>query len=259
MKRLLTGYAVSFNRRHRRSGHLFQNRYKSILCQEDLYLMELVRYIHLNPLRANLVSKMSQLDRYPYSGHSTLMGHKKKPWQDAEYVLSLFGKRVSTCRKKYRRFVQKGVEQGRQPGLTGGGLVRSSGGWGVLKSIRRMGVHLKGDERILGDSDFVESSLKAANEAMDRKYQLQAAGYDFDKVVDRVAELFQLKPTDIVLPSKQRHRVKARSLLCFWTVRELGISSITIAGRLGITQPAVSRLAQRGEKLATKNSLSLEN
>ncbi|MBC8433633.1 MAG: transposase [Desulfobacterales bacterium] len=259
MKRLLTGYAVSFNRRHHRSGHLFQNRYKSILCQEDLYLMELVRYIHLNPLRANLVSKMNQLNRYPYSGHSTLTGYKKKPWQDVEYVLSLFGKRVSTCRKKYRRFVEKGIEQGRQPGLTGGGLVRSSGGWGVLKSMRRMGVHLKGDERILGDSDFVESSLKTANEAMERKYQLQAAGYDFDKVVDRVAELFQLKHTEIVLPSKQHHRVKARSLLCFWTVRELGMSSLTIAGRLGITQPAVSRLAQRGEKLAIENSLSLEN
>jgi len=259
MKRLLTGYAVSFNRRHRRSGHLFQNRYKSILCQEDLYLMELVRYVHLNPLRANLVSKMSQLDRYPYSGHSTLMGNKKNPWQDVDYVLSLFGKRVSTCRKKYRRFVEKGIEQGRQPGLTGGGLVRSSGGWGVLKSMRRMGVHLKGDERILGDSDFVESSLKAANETMERKYQLQAAGYDFDKVVDRVADLFQLKPAEILLPSKLRHRVKARSLLCFWTVKELGMSSLTIAGRLGITQPAVSRLAQRGEKLAIENSLYLEN
>jgi chromosomal replication initiation ATPase DnaA len=87
----------------------------------------------------------------------------------------------------------------------------------------------------------------------------QAAGYDFDKVVDRVAELFQLKHTEIVLPSKQHHRVKARSLLCFWTVRELAMSSLTIAGRLGITQPAVSRLAQRGEKLAIENSLSLEN
>jgi len=54
MRRLLTGYAVQFNRRHRRHGHIFQNRYKSILCQEDPYLKELVRYIHLNPLRAGL-------------------------------------------------------------------------------------------------------------------------------------------------------------------------------------------------------------
>ena len=69
MRRLLTGYAVSYNRRHRRHGHLFQNRYKSILCQEDTYLLELVRYIHLNPLRAKLVQSLSDTDRYPYSGH----------------------------------------------------------------------------------------------------------------------------------------------------------------------------------------------
>ena len=76
MRRLLTGYAVSFNRRHRRHGQLFQNRYKSILCQEDAYLRELVRYIHLNPLRARLVKDLNALDKYPFSGHSVLMGKK---------------------------------------------------------------------------------------------------------------------------------------------------------------------------------------
>jgi hypothetical protein len=66
MKRLLTGYAVIFNRRHRRCRHLFQKRYKSILCQEDAYLLELVRYIHLNPLRAKLVVSMAELDRFEF-------------------------------------------------------------------------------------------------------------------------------------------------------------------------------------------------
>ena len=66
MRRLLTGYAIYFNRRHRRSGHLFQNRYKSILCQEDAYLLELVRYIHLNPVRAKLVTDYNELQNYPF-------------------------------------------------------------------------------------------------------------------------------------------------------------------------------------------------
>jgi hypothetical protein len=70
MRRLLTGYAVSYNRRHHRSGHLFQNRFKSILCQEDLYLRELVAYIHLNPLRARMVADLKDLAKYPYGGHS---------------------------------------------------------------------------------------------------------------------------------------------------------------------------------------------
>ena len=68
MRRLLTGYAVSYNRKYRRHGHLFQNRYKSILCQEDPYFLELVRYIHLNPLRAKVVSTLSELDYYDYCG-----------------------------------------------------------------------------------------------------------------------------------------------------------------------------------------------
>ena len=78
MRRLLTGYAVSYNRRHKRHGQLFQNRYKSVICQEDAYLLELVRYIHLNPLRAKLVDNLEQLNDYPYSGHSALMGKRKR-------------------------------------------------------------------------------------------------------------------------------------------------------------------------------------
>ena len=77
MQKLLTGYAVSHNHRHKRSGHHFQNRYKSILCQEDPYLLELVRYIHLNPLRARLVSDYKALGRYPYCGHGIILGHAK--------------------------------------------------------------------------------------------------------------------------------------------------------------------------------------
>ena len=72
MRRLLTGYTVSFNKRHKRSDHLFQNRYKSILCEEEPYLLELVRYVHLNPLRVRLVASLDLLDPYPYSGHSAV-------------------------------------------------------------------------------------------------------------------------------------------------------------------------------------------
>jgi REP element-mobilizing transposase RayT len=78
MRRLMTGYAVTFNKRHKRSGHLFQNRYKSIVCEEDSYLLELIRYIHLNPLRAGLAKDLKELDKYPWTGHSAIMGKKNK-------------------------------------------------------------------------------------------------------------------------------------------------------------------------------------
>jgi len=88
MRRLLTGYVVNFNRRHRRYGHLFQNRYKSIVCQEDAYLMELVRYIHLNLLRGGVVKDIHGLNLSPWSGHSALLGKVERKWQDTEYVLT---------------------------------------------------------------------------------------------------------------------------------------------------------------------------
>ena len=74
MRKTLIGYVVNFNRRHRRYDHLFQNRYKSIVCQEDVYLKELVRYIYLNLLRAGLVRDLKELNRNPWSGYSALAG-----------------------------------------------------------------------------------------------------------------------------------------------------------------------------------------
>jgi len=128
MRRLLTGYAVTFNLRHKRHGQLFQNRYKSIICQEDAYLKELVRYIHLNPLRARIVSDISELNSYTYCGHRVLLD-KEHPWQDSGYVLSYFGKSLREAQKRYLQYIESGIEQGRRPELVGGGLIRSLGGW----------------------------------------------------------------------------------------------------------------------------------
>jgi putative transposase len=105
MRRLLTGYAVRFNRRHKRSGHLFQNRYTSIVCEEDPYFMELIRYIHLNPINAHIVKTMEELDVYPWAGHSVIMGKKRLLWQDTDYVLQWFGH----SKKSYRTLKEEGL------------------------------------------------------------------------------------------------------------------------------------------------------
>jgi putative transposase len=257
MRRLLTGYVVSFNLRHRRHGHLFQNRYKSILCQDDAYLLELVRYIHLNPLRIGLVKSLEGLAGYPYTGHSVLLGNWIRDWQDVDAVLGLFGKRSSSARKRYCAFVEKGIAMGRRSELTGGGLIRSAGGWKAFRSSHRSRVHLKGDERILGDSDFVQAVLEAQNERFERSYQLQSLGYDFEKVLERVAQVFDLQSQDIVSSNKQPQRVKARSVLCYWAVKELDMRGTDVGRLLGLGQPAVSRAAARGGKLVRDMKLSL--
>jgi REP element-mobilizing transposase RayT len=257
MRRLLTGYAVYFNRRHKRHGHLFQNRYKSILCQEESYLHELVRYIHLNPLRAKLVEEIAALDKYPYSGHSAVLGKVKRDWQKVDYVLSFFGKKKSEAKKAYRHFVEKGIVQGRRPELTGGGLVRSIGGWGALRALRNETVRTKGDERILGDSDFVEAVLKEADEQLERRYRLEAEGFGLDMVVERVAQVMDIKPDLVWERSRRPQVVAARDLLCYWASKELGMSATDLAKRLNLTQPAASIAVRRGEKLARKNQYLL--
>jgi putative transposase len=249
MRRVLTGYAGAFNRRHGRHGYLFQNRYKSILCQEEPYLLELVRYLHLNPVRAAVVKDIRALDRYPWSGHSALMGHIARPWQAVGEVLGRFGARLAAARRAYGAFMADGVAQGRRPELTGGGLVRSSGGWGTLTARRRLGDRLHGDERILGESDFVDTALTAAGERLERRQRLRARGRDFDWLLRRVAATAGFQPADLLTPSKIPARVEHRSILCFWAVRELGLPGTVVASHLGLTQSAVSRSVARGERL----------
>jgi putative transposase len=260
MRRLLTGYVVSFNRRYRRHGHLFQNRYKSIVCQEDVYLRELVRYIHLNPVRAGIVSTLSELNGYSYCGHSVLMGRRERSWQAVNYVLGSFAKAAGRARKAYSSYVEAGLEQGRRDELTGGGLIRSLGGW---SEVRSQGVtcqnRIKSDERILGELDFVANVLSQAEEAFERKYELKSLGYDFDRVAARVAEIYEMEIGDIFLKGKQRKRVKARSLFCYWAVRELGFSLTELAQRFNISVAGVGYSVERGEAIARHNDYQLIN
>jgi REP element-mobilizing transposase RayT len=259
MRRLMTGHAISFNRRHGRCGHLFQNRYKSVLCQEDAYFLELVRYIHLNPLRAGLVKNLTQLEKYPFSGHSVIMGKYRQDWHRSGEVLSYFGKQAGAGRKRYRDFVGKGVAQGRRPDLTGGGLVRSSGGWGAVNKMRKSGTRVKSDERILGDSDFVSRVLSDADEAFDRKYELKARGMDIDRISARVASLLEMAEDEVCARGRYQHIVTARSLICYLAVRELGTPMISLAGRFGISTAAVSKSVERGGRIIKTQGYDVNN
>lgn len=258
MSRLLTGYAVRFNRRYKRHGQLFQNRYKSVICQEDTYLKELVRYIHLNPLRVNIVQDIQQLNHYPYSGHSALMGHFKYEWVDKKYVLAYFGKTLKKARNGYLEYVNEGIEQGRRPELVGGGLIRSLGGWAEVKANRlNKNDRIKSDERILGDSEFVTQVIAEADEAFDRRYILKSKGYDIAGVEQRVLDIFGIKKEDLYSGCRKKIVSEARSVFCYWCVRELGENMTSIAKQLGLTQPAVGYALDRGNKIVNKEKIKL--
>lgn len=254
MRRLLTGYVVGFNRRHKRNGQLLRNRYKSIVCQEDLYLKELVRYIHLNPVRAGIVLKLEDLNKYPYCGHGVIVGQKERSWQDVNYVLGYFGRTRAAARRAYLFYMQAGLNQGHREALVSGGLKRNLGGWSEVKKAVSMGqAHMMSDERILGESDFVDAILSQAKERYERGYELKIRGYDLQKVARRVAEVCGMEAVEVLSKGRQQDKVRARSLLCYWAVRALGMPLADVARELGMSMPGVGYAVERGEIIAQNN------
>jgi hypothetical protein len=245
------------NRRHDRCGHLFQNRYKSILCQENLYLKEMVRYIHLNPLRIGVVKTLGELDHCRYRGHGQLMGAFQNRWQETNSVLSLFANRFSSARKHHRTFVKAGFATGRRSDLVGGGLARGKGGWQAVQEFRKNTAHHKSDERILGDSEFVEEVLARAEDAIHRKYELALQRVDIEEVMQGVSGLAGVPAEALTGAGKNREAVMSRSLLCFWAVTALAMSLTDLAGRLGVAVSTARGAVQRGEQFAKREKLSL--
>lgn len=245
MRRLLTGYAQQFNRRHNRSGHLFQNRYKSFLCEEDPYLLELVRYIHLNPLRAGIVKNMAALEKFRWCGHGVLMGRIKQDWQNVTCVLSRFHQKKSFAQQAYQAFVEKGIAMGKRPDLVGRGLIHTAGGWIAARNVRKPREHFSNDERILGSSDFAASVLKKANEEHE-KLRVESQHFDIEKIINIVCEHLGLNPRILTSPSKQTNIARARAIISTIAFDTLRIKGVDIAARLNLTPAAISKLSAKG-------------
>ncbi len=256
MRALLTGYAGAFNRRHHRRGHLFQNRYKSIVVEAEPYLLELVRYLHLNPLRAGLVTDVRGLDRYPWSGHAALVGRRPAPWQDTRTVLTQFDAAPGRARRAYRAFVLAGAPQGRRPEFQGGGLRRSAGGWAAVRALRRGREEWTADERILGRGPFVETVLREAAPPP-RPVARPLAAETLPALLARCAAAWGLTPADLVSRSRRRAVAHARAVACLLAVREVGLAPPAVAHLLNISPTVVREGVLRGEDLAKSHGVKL--
>ncbi len=243
MRRLMTGHAVSFNKRHRRNGHLFQNRYKSIICQEEPYLMELIRYIHLNPLRVGLVQDLAGLEQYRWCGHSVLLGHHPNPFKDHggnDLVLLLFEKDARKARKAYCRFMAQGVNQGRRPEFQGGGATRGSVKWASNE--------IKGgslDERILGEGEFVEKILKEKIEVKAQK-RIQMV---LEDLIEIVAGWLALDKEDLLSGRRKKDVGSGRALISYIGSHELGYRFTELGQALNIHPVSAARNSDKGKKI----------
>jgi hypothetical protein len=229
------------------------------VCENDPYFLELVRYIHLNPIRAGITEDLGKLDSFPYCGHSFVMGKCTCDWQDVKTVLQTFDTKTRSARQRYREFVAQGIDQGKRTDLIGGGLIRSLGGWEEVKKLQNEQAPMKGDERILGDSDFVHQILAEAEEQIKRQYHLKSLGIDIDMIAERVSEIVGLNVDEVWSAGKHRKIVQARSILCYWAIKELGMSMSSLAGRLNLSVTAVSMSVTRGEQIVEQGHLVLVN
>jgi len=254
MQRLLTGYAVNFNIRYQRTGHLFQNRYKSILCKEETYFLRLVRYIHLNPVRAGLVRTPQDLASYPWTGHAAVLETQRNSWQDVNGVLGRFGSNRATAIAGYERFVLEGWEEPHRDELEGGGLLRSLGGVGGALAAARDNNRQMSDVRVLGDGDFVEEVLRQADIRDQANNGFKAVSLEM--LMQKIAKEFKIDARTIQLKRRERKISKAKSILIFAAVEWLGKPLKEIAALTKMSAGCASRAMRRGQVLAEQLSLA---
>lgn len=255
LRRLLGGYASAFNRRHRRCGHLFQNRFKSMLVEEERYLLELVRYIHLNPVRGAMVPRLEDLDAYPWTGHACVLGNADHSWQDTERVLTLFGTVRGPARQAYRAFVRDGLSHGRRPELAGGTLLRALGRR-VLSALRRGREAWAADKRVLGSDAFILRTLRDHCPA-------PAAPHVGDehllRLLDAVALRCALSQAEITGNGIRRDVVQARAIVSLIAVRHYGFPLARVARTLHVSTQSVLRGIEAAPRVLARRAWTPES
>ncbi|MGH7820920.1 MAG: transposase [Candidatus Binatia bacterium] len=246
MRSLLTGYAGRFNRRHGRVGHLFQNRYRSIVCEEETYFLALVRYIHLNPLKDGVVSTLADLDRYPYSGHATLVGMSARHWQACDEVLARFEDHRDP-RAAYRAFIASGVEPEMCPEAGAVGLVPVPSGFLRVTKLKRGREAFRAKDRILGTESFLQDVVRRAESRI--VTPAEAAGAPaFETLLSAICSAAGVPVANVVSQCRLRSACRARDgLACLW-IECLGRSARELAAALGVRRSPLYRAARRGRK-----------
>ena len=244
MRRLLSGYAQYYNRRHKRVGHLFQNRYKSIICEEDAYFDKLVAYIHLNPLRAGLVNSIEELSTYPWCGHAVMMKKVHYKWFDRDYVLQFFGEKERGARRVYLAYLEEEIGENREKELSGGGLLRSHGGWSKVQSMRKQGIKAFSDDRILGGDSFVREVLQEAEDQAEELLAAKNRSNQIKKDIEEVCGKEGITVAALRSGSRKGKLPAIRKALAGKFVNEYGLSLAETARQLWVTTAAVSYMVR---------------
>lgn len=206
-------YTQYYNRRHRTVGHLFQGRYKAILCDRDSYLLELVRYIHLNPAR---LRQPKDPWKYRWSSHRAYLGERTPVEVDTTLVLGQFGRAFGPARRAYRTFAEEGLGQGHDARY-----------YEIV------------DQRFLGDEGFIG---RVDRQAKGREIEVKGAKISFGRLLDVVANEHEVGAGELTGTGRQRKWVRARAMLVYLAREWSRMTSKELAGRLHRDPSLMSRL-----------------
>ncbi len=208
-------YARWFNDRWGRRGHLFGDRFKGLLVQEDNYLLELVRYVHLNPVRAGMVERPED---HAWSSCRHYLGLEMIPWVTSETVLRYFGNTTDEARRRLSAFVLAGIDEEPRCELEQG---------------------CSEDFPIIGDGDFIEKVVDTM------RGNDSSRGAALPEFLEIVTADFGVTMLDLASPARTKRLREARSVLAL-LVREQGGASLSELGRaLGRDSSTMSATAER--------------
>jgi putative transposase len=256
MHRLGTGYATSFNRRYERKGHLYQNRYKSLLIEDEEYLYEAIRYVLLNPVRSGQLRDLQDLLAYPWTAYPGLMGKQTIVAGDPRFTLRLFDENAANARSRLRDWLLLGMEQEDLIGLI---IERGPGRPGRLvgeySACARIGIR---DSGVLGSRQFVTDVMCAAGNPDTSALEVRVSGLSVDALVAEICDGMSVDTRCLAQGRRGSDVSRARAVIAWMSTRYLGATQTDLAPVLGVCQQSVGRSLLRGRQIAEQMDLDLE-
>jgi hypothetical protein len=243
MHRLGTGYAMDFNRRHGRAGHLFQNRYKALPVENDAYVLEVIRYIHLNPVRAGIVPDVDALALYPWTGHRALMGRGKAHFLSVDLVLGGMGASHEEARLRLREWMGAALPGGIPEATEGPGLDEPD------PPTKEESTPPAQD----GAPASPGRALPSAGGHCPRSVRadiLHQEGWDLRRLIRTICEELGVRAEDIRSGRRSRRVSRARAVIAWFAWTDLGLSQEDLAVHLGVAGNSLSERMETGRALA---------
>ncbi len=251
MHRLNTGYATYFNKRHSRQGHLFQNRFKSLLIDGEPYLFRAIRYVLLNPVRAGVVDGLETLERYPWTSYPDLLGNRAAKLGEPELVLRLFADDVQAARRELRSWLVAGLKEDDPIARV---IERGPGRPSREQRIEEIAarIHTR-DASVLGNREFVASVLEQTRANAAAGLRREINGWTLDVLVREASARFEVESNLVTEGGRARPASDARAAAAWLATTYLGLTQTDLAEQFSVSQPALSRSRARGKKLAERH------